>query len=238
MSTLPKNVYSLSGVPGAGKSTRGYELEKKYGWKFYPEPTEEWPLKEFYKMQALYKKGEATNEDMMDATNYLQLRIGISYLRLGAEINEFMKNNPGVIVVVERSPFDTTLFLRTNTIPQHLRPIQIEQYNALKDFMSMYNRIEPWCNVHHIFLKCAIPEVMNRLRSRDETRITEDYLRKLHVVHVEAFPEEDRNMTLKSSTYIGDDSVYSVIDITEVGVSETCALICEIREKHGSRRDF
>lgn len=238
MSSSPKNIFSLSGIPGVGKTTRGVELEKSHNWKFYPEPTHEWPLEEFYYVKTQFEAGKATNEDMMDATNYLQLRIGISYLRLGAEINAFMKSNPYTDVIVERSPFDTTLFLRTNIIPDRLRPIQIKQYEALKDFMEMYNNIEPWCNVHHIFLKCAIPETVQRLLSREETRISEEYLQKLHDVHMDAFPEKDRDASLKRSTCVGDESIYSVIDITEIGVAETCTLICEIQKEHGARRDF
>lgn len=238
MSNSPKKIYSLSGIPGVGKTTRGTELERVHGWKFYPEPVHEWPLDKFYAVKTQYEAGLATNEDMMDATNYLQLRIGISYLRLGAEIIAFQKENPNVEVVVERSPHDTTLFLRTNIIPDKLRPIQIEQYDALKEFMYAYNNIEPWCNVHHIFLMCSIPETVKRLLSRNETRISETYLQRLHDVHVDAFPLEHPDPELKSSTFIGDNSIYSVIDITNTDVQETCTLICGIHRTHGGSREI
>lgn len=220
-----KIIYSLSGIPGVGKTTRGRELEQRFGWKFYAEPTEEWPLTEFYAVKADFEAGRASKEDMMDATNYLQLRVGISYLKLGIAINAFMACNPDVPVVVERSPFDTTLFLRANTIPDDLRAMQIKQYDALKDFMSMYNNIEPWCNVHHIFLRCDIDETVSRLLSRDETRISRPYLHRLHEVHSAAFPEVE---DLKTSTFVGEKCAYDIIDVTQIGVSETCALICNI----------
>jgi deoxyadenosine/deoxycytidine kinase len=228
-----KKIYSLSGIPGVGKTTRGRELERRYGWKFYPEPTHEWPLDEFYSVKRAFEEGNATKEDMMDATNYLQLRIGISYLRLGVEINRFMEEHPDVRVVVERSPFDTTLFLRANTIPDDLRPMQINQYEALKDFMSMYNHIDPWNNVHHIFFVCDIDVTISRLESRNETRISRPYLQQLHDIHVRAFPAlEDRRSDdvadLKTSAYVGERSLYHVIDVSYNDAIRTCELMMQL----------
>lgn len=231
MSQSSKKIYSLSGIPGVGKTTRGRALEQRYGWKFYPEPTHDWPLDEFYAVRRSYEAGVASKEEMMDATNYLQLRIGISYLHLGIQINRYMEENPGVPVVVERSPFDTTLFLRANTIPDNLRPMQIKQYEALKDFMSMYNHIDPWSNVHHIFFLCSIDETISRLQSRDETRISREYLEKLHDIHVSAFPiESDGDVDLKTSAYVGTQSLYHVIDVTCNDVDQSCLLISAIHE--------
>ena len=225
-----KKIYSLSGIPGVGKTTRGREMERR-GAKFYPEPTHEWPLEEFYAVKGRFEAGEASKEEMMDATNYLQLRIGISYLNLGRQIIAFSAANPDVDIIVERSPFDTTLFLRANTIPDNLRPMQIKQYEALKDFMSTYNNIAPWDNVHHIFLVCTIDETVSRLLSRGEDRISPAYLQQLHDVHSAAFPEIDN---IKTSTCVGEKALYDIIDVTKTGVVETCALIADILNRERS----